>query len=42
MHIVRMEAGKSAFKIITGKLAGKRSLGKPRLRWEEDIRVDIK
>ena len=30
-----MEEGKSAFKIITGKLTGKRSLGRPRRRLEE-------
>ena len=34
--------GRSAFKILTGKLAGKRPLGKRRRRWEDKIRVDLK
>jgi hypothetical protein len=35
-----MEDGKSAFKILTGKPAGKRPLGRPR-RWEDNIRMDL-
>ena len=31
-HISRNEEGRSAFKILTGKPAGKRPLGKPRRR----------
>ena len=41
-HVVRMEEGRSAFKILTGKLTGKRNLGRPRYRWEENIRLDLK
>ena len=37
----RMEEGRSAFKILTGKPTGKRPLGRPRQRWEVNIRVDI-
>ena len=33
-HVARMEEGRSAFKILTGKTTGKRSLGRPRHRWE--------
>ena len=40
-HVARMEEGRSAFKILTGKPTGKRSLGRPRHRWEEDIRIDL-
>ena len=36
-----MEEGKSAFKILTGKPIGKRLLGRPRRRWEENIRIDL-
>ena len=32
-----MEEGKSAFKILTGTPAGKRPLGRPRNRWEDNI-----
>ena len=38
-HVARMEEGKSAFKILTGKSAGKRPLGRPRCRWEDNIRI---
>ena len=36
-----MEETKSAFKILTGKLAGKRPFGRPRRRWEDNIRMDL-
>ena len=36
-----MEEGRSAFKILTGKPFGKRSLGRPRCRWEDNIRMDL-
>ena len=36
-----MEEGRSAFKILTGKPTGKRSLGRPRRRWEDNIRKDL-
>ena len=32
-HVARMEEGRNAFKIVTGKPTGKRTLGKPRRRW---------
>ena len=30
-----------AFKILTGKHTGKRPLGRPRRRWEDNIRMDL-
>ena len=41
-HVARMEAGRSTFKILTGIPAGKRLLGRPRNRWEDNIRMDLK
>ena len=41
-HVVRMEKGRRAFKILTGKLTGKRPLERPRRRWEDNIRMDFK
>ena len=32
-HVVRMEEGRSPFKILTGKPRGNRPLGGPRRRW---------
>ena len=40
-HEARMEEGKSAFKILTGKPTGKIPLGRPRRRWEDNIRMDL-
>ena len=40
-HVARMREGRSAFKILTGKPIGKRPLGKPRRRWEDNIRMDL-
>ena len=37
-----MEEGRSAFKILTGKRKEKRPLGRPRRRWEDNIRMDLK
>jgi len=36
-----MEEGR-AFKILTGKPAGKIPLGRPRRRWDDNIRMDLK
>ena len=36
-----MEEGRSAFKILTCKPTGKRTLGRPRRRWEDNIRIDL-
>ena len=41
-HVARLEEGRSAFKILTGKPTGKRPLGKPGLKWEDNIRMDLK
>ena len=40
-HVARMEEGSSAFNILIGKPTGKRPLGRPRLRWEGNIRMDL-
>ena len=36
-----MEEGRSVFKILTGKSTGKKSLGGPRRRWKDNIRMDL-
>ena len=33
---------RSAFKILTTKSTGKRPLGRHKLRWEDNIRIDVK
>jgi len=39
--VTRLEEGRSAFKILTGKPTGKRPLWRPRHRWEDNIRMDL-
>ena len=41
MHVARMEERRSALKILTGKPTGKRPLGRPRRRWEDNIRMHL-
>ena len=41
-HIARMEEGRSAFKILTGKPTENISLHKPSSRWEDNIRLNLK
>ena len=38
---VRIEQGRSAFKILTGTATGKRPLGRPWRRSENNIRMDL-
>ena len=41
-HIGRMEERRSVFKILTGTPTRKKSLGRPRHRWKDNIRMDVK
>ena len=40
-HVARMEEGKSVHKVLVGKPDGKRPLGRPRRRWEDNIKIDL-
>ena len=40
-HVARMEEGRRAFKILAGKPTGKRPLGRPRRRSEDNIGMDL-
>ena len=39
--LARMEEGRSAFKILIDKPSGKKPLGRPRRRWEDNIRMEF-
>ena len=41
-HVARMEEGRSAFKILTGKPTRKRPLGRPRHIWEDNTKMNLK
>ena len=36
-----MKEGRSSFKILTDTPAGNRPLGRPRRRWEDNIRMNL-
>jgi hypothetical protein len=38
-HVVRM--GEGVYRVLVGKPEGKRPLGKPRRRWEDNIKIDV-
>ena len=39
--MARMEEGRSVHKVLVGKPEGKRRLGRPRSRWEDNIKMDL-
>jgi hypothetical protein len=41
-HAVSTEEMRNVFGILVGKLEGKRPLGRPRRRWEDNIRMDLR
>ena len=40
-HVARMEEGRGVHKVLVGKPEGKRALGRPRRRWEDNIKMDL-
>jgi hypothetical protein len=40
-HLARMGERRGAYRILVGKPEGKRPLGSPRCRWEDNIKVDL-
>ena len=40
-HVARMEEGRVVYKVLVGKPEGKRPLGRPRRRWEDNIKMDL-
>ena len=41
-HTARMEEGRMLSTFLKGKPTGKRPVGRPRCRWEGNIRMDLK
>jgi hypothetical protein len=41
-HVARIEEKRNACRILVGKPEGKRSLGRPRRRWVDNIRMDLR
>jgi hypothetical protein len=40
-HVARIGEGRGACKILVGRSEGRRPLGRPRRRWEDNIKVDL-
>jgi hypothetical protein len=40
-HVSRMGERRGVFRILVGKPEGKRPLGRPRRRWEDNIKMDL-
>jgi len=40
-HVVRMGENGDIYRILVGKPEGKRPLGRPRHRWEDNIKMDL-
>jgi hypothetical protein len=36
-----MEEGRSVYRVLVGRSEGKRLLGRPRRRWEDNIKMEI-
>ena len=41
-HVARMEQFRNAYRVLVGKYEGKRLLGRPRRRWEDNIRMELR
>jgi len=39
--VARMGEGRGLYRVLVGKPEGKRALGRPRRRWEDNIKMDL-
>ena len=40
-HVARMGEWRDVYRVLVRKPEGKRPLGRPRLRWEDNIKMDL-
>ena len=40
-HVARMGERRGVYRVLVGKTEGKRPLGRPRHRWDDNIKMDI-
>jgi hypothetical protein len=40
--VARMEKRRGVYKVLVGRPKGKRPLGRPRRRWEDNIKMDLR
>jgi hypothetical protein len=41
-HVARMGEGRGIYRLLFGRPEGKRPLGRPRRRWEDNIKMDLR
>jgi hypothetical protein len=41
-HVACMGKGRSVYRVLAGRPKGKRQLGRPRCRWEDKIKLDLR
>jgi hypothetical protein len=41
-HVARMGEGRGVYRVSVGRSKGKRPLGRPRHRWEDNIKMDLR
>jgi hypothetical protein len=41
-HVARVGEGRGVYRVLVGRLEGKRPLERPRHRWEDNIKLDLK
>jgi hypothetical protein len=41
-HVARMGEGRGIYRVLVGRPEGKKPLGRPRRRWENNIKVDLR
>jgi hypothetical protein len=42
IHVARMGEGRGVYRVLVERPEGKRPLGRPRRRWEDNIKLDLK
>jgi len=40
-HVARMGEGRGVYRVLVGKHEGKKPLGRPRRRWDDNIKMDL-
>ena len=40
-HVARMGESRGVYRVLVGKPEGKRPLGRPKRRWEDNIKMDL-
>ena len=40
-HVALVVVGRGVYRVLVGKPEGRRPLGRPRRRWEDNIKIDL-